>query len=562
MSTPKQEDSPERQRDVLYPHCAEKGYQVVGEYLDEHIAGDEFDKRKDFQRLLRDARAGAFDGIVVDQKDRLSRQTVVEYIATVVHPLQQAGVWVESVTTGRIDWDSMGGLLQDHILQHQASAESPGIAYRTMTELVKKARRGDGVGGPVPYGYVMTYRTERRKDGRNGRVPERYALGDPRHVEVVRWLFATYATNDVSIDWLRDELHRRGVPGPRGSEWWGKSTILRVLGNRRYVGDWVYNRKHCGKWASLAAGKVTAPGRRVKAHKNPEADWVVKPDHHPAIVDRDTFQAVQAKLKANRERRTPKKGGGDFVLNKLLVCGHCGSWMWGMTEKGGRRVYRCGGNCRFGASYCTANSVPESLILVALVGKIQEVFTNPERLAELREDARREEEAEKAPAVLDALRRRIATLSRDIDQGNANLAVLPADRLPGVIAKVRGWEAEREQLRGELDRLANASRVQALEAQIERLEKSLWTLQEAYQDDRPAVLRAALRDQVEKVELFFERHKARVRTRTRLERARIYMRGEEGASPETADMDTVGSHMHHGLLALRKHLEPLVGVSP
>jgi site-specific DNA recombinase len=561
MSTSKQEDSPGRQREVVYPHCRDRGYHVTGEYLDEGIAGDEFDKRKDFQRLLRDAREGAFDGIVVDQKDRLSRQTVVEYIATVVHPLQQAGVWVESATQGRLDWDSMGGLLTDHILQHQASAESPGIAYRTMTALVVKARRGDGVGGPVPYGYVMTYRTERGPDGRTRRVPERYALGDPRHVEVVRWLFATYAAEDVSIDWLRDELHRRGVPGPRGSERWGKTTILRLLGNRRYLGDWVYNRKHCGKWASLTDGKVRAAGRRQKARKNPEADWVVIPDHHPALVGRDTFQAVQAKLRANRERRTPKKGGGDFVLNKLLVCGHCGSWMWGMTEKRGRRVYRCGGNCRFGSGYCSANSVPEGLILAALVGKVRAVFLNPEHLSALRAEVRRQEEAERDPGAVDGLRRRLAALDRDIDRGNGNLAVLPPDRLPAVIAKVRGWEAERDRLRAELDRLTNGSRVKALEAQIAKVEKQLWELGEAVQHGTPAEIRAALRELVAKVQLSFDRRKVRVRTLTRWTGGVIYLRGEDGAAQETADLDTMGSHMHHGLHALRKHLEPLVGVS-
>src|SRR5947209_852357 len=84
---------------------------------------------------------------------RMSRDTQV------VRPLWQAGVWVEAGATGRLDWDTVGGSLTDHIQQHQAAAESPTLAYRTLTALLERARGGRGAGGPVPYGYVMTYET-------------------------------------------------------------------------------------------------------------------------------------------------------------------------------------------------------------------------------------------------------------------------------------------------------------------------------------------------------------------------------------------------------------------
>src|SRR6516162_10151890 len=87
MSRDKQEDSPERQRGSVLPYCERHGYRVVGEYFDPGINGDEFTRRPEFQRLLRDAQAGKFAGIVVDHKDRISRQYPVDYIATVVHPL-------------------------------------------------------------------------------------------------------------------------------------------------------------------------------------------------------------------------------------------------------------------------------------------------------------------------------------------------------------------------------------------------------------------------------------------------------------------------------------------
>src|SRR5262249_36619246 len=169
MSRDTQDDSPDRQRSQVYPHCQRSGYEVTEEYFDPGIGGDEFVKRPAFQRLLRDAQAGKFNGIVVDQKDRISRQHPIDYIADVVRPLRQAGVWVEAVAGGRLDWKAFGGYLTDNIQQLEAASEGSKIGYRTLTELLNKARNGQGCGGPVPYGYVMTYETvmsERiKKDG-------------------------------------------------------------------------------------------------------------------------------------------------------------------------------------------------------------------------------------------------------------------------------------------------------------------------------------------------------------------------------------------------------------
>src|SRR5262245_53992547 len=83
MSTPDQKDSPERQRSQVLPYLERRGYRLVGEYEDLGVRGHEFEKREGFQRLLKDARAGKFDVIVVDELSRLSRQEVVEYIVSV-----------------------------------------------------------------------------------------------------------------------------------------------------------------------------------------------------------------------------------------------------------------------------------------------------------------------------------------------------------------------------------------------------------------------------------------------------------------------------------------------
>jgi DNA invertase Pin-like site-specific DNA recombinase len=550
-----QEDSPERQRAQILPHCQRQGYQVVEEYFDPGITGDEFVKRAAFQRLLRDARAGRFDGIVVDHKDRLSRQNTVDYIADVVRPLRDAGVWVESVAGGRIDWDSLAGLLTDHIQQHQASEESPTIGYRTLTELLAKARRGEGAGGPVPYAYVMTYREEVVK-GQVRKIPVRYALGDPDKVKVVKWLFEQYASGKRSIEQLRDELHARCVPGPRGTAWWGKTTIVRILKNRRYLGDWVYNQSHCGKWVVGEGGKVerSKGGRKIRPRKNAEADWVVVPDWHPAIIDRETFAKVQARLQRNCEHKTPVKGHGSFALANLLVCGSCGLPMWGFNERDEAK-YRCSGNMRFGGGFCGCNTVRERAVLPAIVAALQAELLDPDFLAQTEAEVlQKAQEAQEAGAA-DQLQAAIDDLGKKIDQGNRNLALLPPDRLPGVVAAIRDWEAERDRLQAELNRVVNDSDLYDLRAVVAGAKKVLWDLKAAVQEGDPALVRGVLTQFVSRVELDFAPRVGK-RNRSPLVGGTIYLRDDRAEDLQTVSSSTVRSHMHHGLAALRKYLEP------
>jgi site-specific DNA recombinase len=505
MSTDRQEDSPQRQREQIQPHCRHKGYEVVGEYLDPGITGDEFVKRPQFQRLLRDAQAGKFAGIVVDHKDRMSRQYPIDYIADVVRPLYHAGVWVEAVASGRADWETMGGLLTDHVQQHQAAAESPNIAYRSFSALIRKAREGTGCGGPPPYAYVMTYETVTGKDGKPRQAPRKYDLGDPVKVEIVRWLYREYGSGRKTLEQLRDELHRRGIPGPRGTEWWDRTTIARILANRRYLGDFVYNQQHVGKWAIKDGESVrqSKGGKKFERCKIDEQHWIVIPDHHPAIIDRETFARVQARLRQNRERKTPLVGGGDFLLTQMLVCGRCGLFMWGFHERGERK-YRCSGNMRFGAKYCGCNTARETVVLQTVVNRLQAKLLDPDNLARLRAETRAKVHKKQSRDNVDPIKARLKTLQKQIDQGNRNLAILPEDRLAAVIVKVRELEDERDRAQEELERITSGQDAKDLANLIANAEKRLANLQKAFQEGEPALARVMLQEFVDRVVLEFK----------------------------------------------------------
>src|SRR5262249_10362196 len=56
-----------------------------------------------------------------------------------------------------------------------------------------------------------------------------------------------------------------------------------------------------------------------------EGDDVLRvPNTHPPLTDPATFEAVQRRMRLNRTRTTPVRGGGWWVLTGLAHCGACG----------------------------------------------------------------------------------------------------------------------------------------------------------------------------------------------------------------------------------------------
>src|SRR5438874_39337 len=92
MSDDKQENSIERQQSQVIPYAARQGYDIVRDYTDAGIAGDEEKKRKAFMRMLADAQTqGDFEVILSDDKDRFGRFDSITQ-GYYVKPLRDAGV--------------------------------------------------------------------------------------------------------------------------------------------------------------------------------------------------------------------------------------------------------------------------------------------------------------------------------------------------------------------------------------------------------------------------------------------------------------------------------------
>ncbi len=231
-----------------------------------------------------------------------------------------------------------------------------------------------------------------------------------------------------------------------------------------------------------------------------------------------------------RANKGCKPSLGAYLFSGLVTCSHCGRTLYGLMRKG-KRVYRCHMYDSAGIKVCGNNSVREDWLLDRVLRVIEGEVLAPERLQALREEIRRQDEAERAPVSVEPLEKRLAELKGKIAQGNENLAILPQDRVPGVVAVVRAWEQERDQIDAELARRKGGGNLEGLEDAIAACESLLWRLREVASEGDPLLLREVIREAVARIELTWDRRPCGKRTRYVVTGGAIHLRRRLVRSP-------------------------------
>jgi DNA invertase Pin-like site-specific DNA recombinase len=505
-STDEQEQSIDRQRDQVTRYATGRGYRIVAEFKDEGISGDEFDRRSDFQKMLAAAGRNEFEVIVVDEPSRLSRQNVIELIEKVIAPLRRSGVRIDTASKGPLDYDSLAGIIMMTVHAHKSEDEARDLSRRVLGGQTRRAREGKMFAGPVPYGL----RIVRTIDETSGKVIDRQCVHGPEEeVRVVRFIFDAVANRGWSLHQVCRELELRRVPPPVGNGYgtnkvrgsWNRRTVRNILMRRKYVGDLDWNNVHTGKYSVLKEGNIEQHStvNRRTTRSRPE-DVVIVPDAIPPIIDRSTFARAAAVLSRAQKMTSPVNGQARYLFTHLLVCGDCGAFLRGHPVKG-RKTYVCANYLEYGCQACARNCVYEDAVKTAIFGALRDDILSPERLDQIEAEVRDRLEQERASGEGDRLKLKADALARDIDQGETNLARLPADRLPGVIAKIRSWEAERDEILARIRELETGKGETQTILKIARQE--LWRLRESLIGDDEEAQLAVVREVVSKIEVRF-----------------------------------------------------------
>ena len=287
---PRQTDqSIEGQLRVCHDFCRQKGLEVVGEYCDRHISG-RTDDRPEFQRLIRDAKAGRFAAVVVYKTDRFARNKYDSAIYK--RELRKAGVQIYYAAEAIPDGPE--GIILESLMEGLAEYYSAELAQKIRRGMNESAHKCQSTGGAGALGY---------KTG-----PDKRFVVDEDEAQAVRTIFNMYIEGRPNSE-ICDFLNARGLRTAQGNPF-NKSSVNRIVSNRKYIGEYKYHDV-------VIAGGV------------------------PPIVTQEVFamaQAEMARRKAGRKPRTPRAG---YALSGKLFCGHCKEPMIGVsgTGKTGKKWY-------------------------------------------------------------------------------------------------------------------------------------------------------------------------------------------------------------------------------
>src|SRR6266508_1154712 len=291
-------------------YAAQHGFRVVATFQDS-ISGAKLE-RPGFSKVRELIRARAIDVLIVYSSDRLTRNLAHSLLLR--DEMREAGVELHCVTKG-VSQDTPEGNLFDSIDSAFAEYERMKI-----NERMERGKRGKATSGRLvghgaldpPYGY--RYAGEKRS----------YLAIVEEEAAIVRDIARRYLDGERLPD-ICQRLTNMGLPSPgdtrrmpkvkqRGYGIWGLSTLYRILRNQMYAGTYL-------------AFRYTSNG-----HRRVSLDNAV-PIPVPAILDLDTWTAVQAKL--DRGRKESTRNTRRFYLLRCHVRCQCGYSFTG--SNGGRK---------------------------------------------------------------------------------------------------------------------------------------------------------------------------------------------------------------------------------
>lgn len=289
----------------------------VREFYDDGYSGTNF-KRPGFERLLEQIKKGEIGCVIVKDFSRFGRDYIElgDYLERIFPFL---GVRFISVNDGYDSNDykgTTGGL--DVVLKNIVyDFYSKDLSVKVITAKRAKMKRGEYIGGHVPYGLL-------RDPGNKHKL-----IIDPEAAAVVREIFDMAIEGKKLIDIAR-YLNEKGIETPAGYfrrknpgkkkyrntsalECWNDHSIRRILKQEMYYGAVVQHKREgigVGWKHSVAV---------------PKEEQVIVEGMHPGIVTKKEFlQAQKIFRKRGPAKRVVEK---NYPLWRKVRCGVCGRAM-------------------------------------------------------------------------------------------------------------------------------------------------------------------------------------------------------------------------------------------
>ena len=332
-------------------------WKFVPGYVDEGISGGSTKKRGNFNRMIRDAKAGMFDFIITKEISRFSRSTLdsIKYTQELLD--YNVGMFFQNDNINTLDTDSefrlviMAGVAQDEIRK---------LSERLKFGFRQAIKNGHVLGNDKLYGYdkkdcVLTVNEE--------------------EAEIIRIIFDLYGNQRLGTRTISKRLMELGYTSREGNAF-NTLTIRHILENPKYKG-W-----YCGN-------KSQSVDYRTKRNVLlDESEWVTYPDPSiPAIVPEELWNRANALYKRRREEMKSHSSGISFhnryPYSAKIYCEEHGTTFHRQviqTKKGQQEVWQCKVYRSHGRAACSAPQIRSSDLNVILSDIFKELVRDKEKI--------------------------------------------------------------------------------------------------------------------------------------------------------------------------------------
>ena len=415
------------QREMLTNYCKAQGFTIVDIFQDDGYTGLNME-RPGLKQALKAIEDKKINLLLTKDLSRLGRN-YLETGRLMEDYFPRRGVRYiavnDNIDTAR---DSNEIAPFKNILNEMYSKD---ISKKVHSSYLLHAKQGKYTGVVPPFGYL--------KDPNN----KGHLIVDGETAWVVRKIF-DYAMESKGSNYIRRRLEREKIACPC---WWNRTRGFRNHytkweikdpENGKYIWDFgiieriLQNPVYYGAIASQKADYRFKMGviRKKKAH-----EWIIVENQHEPIIDRQTFDIVQTKIK---KRQHPRDTDNFSLFSGLIKCGECGKALTirKTNAKYPKDIYSCVTYNKFGKEHCTQHRVDYDVLYQLVLDRIRllaKAALADEKSVEMRlessyaQQAKVEQEASsfaiaKAQDRIQVLDRMISRLYEDMIAGRVNEA--------------------------------------------------------------------------------------------------------------------------------------------
>lgn len=382
------------------------------EYIDDGVSGTDDIQRPKFMDMINDIKAGKVNCVIVKDLSRFARNYLQagEYLQNTFQKYNTRFIAlfdnVDTLHTNGYDVLTVfKNLMNEDYSRRLSNNLISGFRVRCL--------KGQFLGAFASYGY--------KRDPEN----KNHLIIDEEVRSVIEFIFNQFL-DGVGKNTIAKRLNDMGVVCPsvykqqQGTNYknykklettnsWTYSTVQRILQNRVYCGDLVQHKTNHSRF-----------NKTGKTQYNPD-EWIIAEDCHEPIIDKETFNKVQERLKTSTRDI-------DFTQNISIFAGHikcaeCGRAMAKIQTKYKDKVstryvcrsYKSNGDNK---KICTSHSINEDVLSEYILNRLNEQLGKYKDLAKAIADTKNKQIKSKSSKIeirIKELKKSLEKVNNQID---------------------------------------------------------------------------------------------------------------------------------------------------